>query len=145
MQFLIVFLLKKSLQCRPLLLSQAILNPSKYPKSLQIMVECMKCSFLNKSLSIAMRIVTLAFTTTIVNKMNDRVYLNFKIREEVLSLSKSPSKILDQYRASLIILYPVGPTPQEEDVQITRMTAKKRKTPFVKPEMGEPEVMKKSK
>ncbi|CAH1445308.1 unnamed protein product [Lactuca virosa] len=56
---------------------QAILNPSKYPKSLQIMVECMKCSFLNRALSTAkevpMRIVTLTFTTTIVNKMNDRV------------------------------------------------------------------------
>ncbi|XP_023737275.2 uncharacterized protein LOC111885229 isoform X2 [Lactuca sativa] len=294
---------------------QAILNPYKYPKYLQIMVECMKCSFLNKALSTAeevpRRIVTLAFTTAIVNKANDTVsfelqggkrttisktdfakllclptegpyvtptseelidvfnsmghepYMkkvsDFKksrlpavwsllfgfilrgltsrtggldagpkellslmyglykgvnvdfatvlwnefvdsikhskratelsahrfwalivsqayefhkipidesevpktlihqisiptkadqshssfvgqIPEEMLSLIKCPSRILDQYRASLIIPYPVRPTPQplpQEDVQITRvtrMTAQKRKTPFVKVE-----------
>ncbi|XP_023737216.1 uncharacterized protein LOC111885168 isoform X1 [Lactuca sativa] len=294
---------------------QAILNPYKYPKYLQIMVECMKCSFLNKALSTAeevpRRIVTLAFTTAIVNKGNDTVsfelqggkrttisktdfakllclptegpyvtptseelidvfnsmghepYMkkvsDFKksrlpavwsllfgfilrgltsrtggldagpkellslmyglykgvnvdfatvlwnefvdsikhskratelsahrfwalivsqayefhkipidesevpktlihqisiptkadqshfsfvgqIPEEMLSLIKCPSRILDQYRASLIIPYPVRPTPQplpQEDVQITRvtrMTAQKRKTPFVKVE-----------
>ncbi|CAH1445305.1 unnamed protein product [Lactuca virosa] len=291
---------------------QAILNPSKYPEPLQIMVECMKCSFLSRALSTAkevpMRIVTLAFTTAIVNKMSDTVSFelqggkrttisktNFakllclptqgpyvtptseelidmfnsmghepymkkvsdfkksrlpavwsllfgfilrgltsracgldaarrevlslmyglykgvdvdfatvlwgdfvdsikhskratelsahrfwglivsqayefhkipieeseipkmvihqisiptkvdqshfsfvgQIPEEMLSLIKTPSKILDQYRATLIIPYPVRPKPQEEDVQIarvTRMTVQKRKTPFVKAE-----------
>ncbi|XP_042753839.1 uncharacterized protein LOC111885171 [Lactuca sativa] len=291
---------------------QAILNPSKYPEPLQILVECMKCSFLSRALSTAkevpMRIVTLAFTTAIVNKVNDTVSFvihggkrttisktNFakllclptqgpyvtptseelidmfnsmghkpymkkvsdfkksklpavwsllfgfilrgltsracgldaarrevlslmyglykgvnvdfatvlwgdfvdsikhskratelsahrfwglivsqayefhkisieeseipkmvihqisvptkvdhshfsfvgQIPEEMLSLIKTPSKILDQYRATLIIPYPVRPKPQEEDVQIargTRMTVQKRKTPFVKVE-----------
>ncbi|CAH1445311.1 unnamed protein product [Lactuca virosa] len=201
---------------------QAILNPSKYPEPLQIMVECMKCSFLSRALSTAkevpLRIVTLAFTTAIVNKVNDTISFeiqgvkvdfatvlwnefvdsikhskratelsahrfwalivsqayefhkipveesevpkmvihqisiptkvdqsNFsfvgQIPEEMLSLIKCPSKILDQYRASLIIPYPVRPAPQEgEDVKLTKMIRKKRKTPRVKSKLGSTDV-----
>ncbi|KAL7585778.1 hypothetical protein Lser_V15G44222 [Lactuca serriola] len=304
---------------------QAILNPSKYPEPLQIMVECMKCSFLSRALSTAkevpLRIVTLAFTTAIVNKVNDTISFeiqggkrttisktNFakllclptqgpyvtptseelidmfnsmghepymkkvsdfkksklpavwsllfgfilrgltsrtggldagpkellslmyglykgvkvdfatvlwgefvdsikhskratelsshrfwglivsqayefhkipievsevpkmvvhqisiptkvdqshfsfvgQIPEEMLSLIKCPNKILDQYRASLIIPYPVRPAPKEgEDVKLTKMIRKKRKTPLVRSKLGstndKTEFMKKSK
>ncbi|KAL7585994.1 hypothetical protein Lser_V15G44225 [Lactuca serriola] len=77
---------------------QAILNPSKYPEPLQIMVECMKCSFLSRALSTAkevpMRIVTLAFTTAIVNKVNDTVSFQLQGGKRTTISKKNFAKLL---------------------------------------------------